>query len=203
MDYSRRSNQWANDKEWSKEVDGTQYVVSTSRDLLDIDFILAAFESDDMYWAKGIPRDQITAMLALSTTFGLYKVLPEGPEARTDGSPLSRRTPSPTLEDTSSRKQEMIGMARFITDHVTCAYLTDVYLLPSYRKAGLGKWLIACTKEVMDDMPAMRRAFLLTSPEVGRRFYTRELGFWPVTEEEKVFCMTKRFKGFGKQAGEQ
>ena len=35
-----------------------------------------------------------------------------------------------------------IGFARAITDYTTFAYLADVFILPSYRNRGLGKWLL-------------------------------------------------------------
>ncbi len=85
----------------------------------------------------------------------------------------------------------MIGMARLITDHITSAYLTDVYVLPEYRELGLGRWLIACCNEIMEDMPAKRRGFLMASPGAGKRFYSRELGFWDIQEEQEyAICMS-------------
>lgn len=195
---SQYTNPWAKYRDWKKEVNEVEYLVSTRIDLLDIDFIYNGFSSDDMYWAKTIPKEQITAMLASSTTLGLYKVLPAAPPPETGDSPSSPRTPSPTTEDISQQRFTMIGMARFITDHVTAAYLSDVYVLPEYRAAGLGRWLISCCNDVMEDMPAKRRSFLMTSPDVGKRFYTRELGFWDVDDEKEfAVCMTKRYRKLG------
>ena len=180
MSYSRENNPWVKDWAWKNEVNGIEYLISTQVDLIDIEFISGAFGSDEMYWARTIPKDQIAAVLALSTTLGLYKVL----------------TPTPsTTENSSSSPQtkkrlEMVGMARFITDHITTAYLTDVYILPKYRELGLGRWLIACCNEIMEDMPAKRRGFLMTSPVVGKRFYSRELGFWDVQEEQEYAICT-------------
>lgn len=39
-------------------------------------------------------------------------------------------------------------------------------------------------------MPAKRRGFLMTSPVVGKRFYSRELGFWDVQEEQEYAICT-------------
>jgi hypothetical protein len=45
----------------------------------------------------------------------------------------------------------------------------------------------------VEDMPAKRRGFLMTSPGVGKRFYSRELGFWDVQEEQEyAICMPNR-----------
>lgn len=87
---------------------------------------------------------------------------------------------------------KQIGMARIITDHITTAYLTDVYVLPTYRQHGLGKWLIACCNEVLRTLPAMRRALLFTTPDVGKAFYNRELGFWDIAEEKESKIMMTR-----------
>lgn len=84
-------------------------------------------------------------------------------------------------------------MARFITDYITFAYLGDVYIDHDHRNLGLGKWLIKCCQEVMEAIPSMRRGILLTSPDVGKRFYSRELGFHDVLEEkDNMICMTRR-----------
>ena len=37
---------------------------------------------------------------------------------------------------------KQIGLARLITDYVTIAYLTDVYVLEEYQGKGLGTWLL-------------------------------------------------------------
>lgn len=74
------------------------------------------------------------------------------------------------------------------------AYLTDVYVDAEVRSLGLGKWLIKCCDEIFSSLPAMRRTWLMTSPSVGKRFYSRELGMWDVVEEgQKAVCMTKRY----------
>ncbi|KAK3686532.1 hypothetical protein LTR37_019740 [Vermiconidia calcicola] len=174
-----------NGQEWRKTTADVNYLVSTATALLDYDFIDMAFRTEDMYWAKPLPRDQLTTLLANSTTFGLYRVLPDAPAPKSADSPSSPRTPSPTLENRPTDELEQIGIARVITDRVTTTYLTDVYILPDYRTHGLGKWLIQCCNE---------RAFLVTTPGVGKDFYTRELGFWDVREEEeRLVCMTRRF----------
>lgn len=87
-----------------------EYLISTQPELLDIDFIYEAFGSEDMYWAKTIPKEHITAMIALSTTLGLYKVLPGGQPAKTEDSPSSQRIPSPTIDDHHDEKLEQVGM---------------------------------------------------------------------------------------------
>ena len=204
------TNPYAKDREWRKEVDGTEFLISTAVGLLNHEFINVSFGAEDMYWAKPIPLDQIEAMLDKSTTLGLYKVSPGIAAAKDEDSPSSLRTPSPTMEGEATENLEQIGLARIITDHITTAYLTDVYVLPEYRTLGHGRWIIACCKEIMDAIPAMRRGLLMTSPDVGKSFYMRELGkstpkprkdaianeikgWYDITEEkDHAVCMTKR-----------
>ena len=99
----------------------------------------------------------------------------------------------PTLEEEPEEQLQQVGIARWMTDFVTSAYLTDVYIEQEHRKQGLGKWLIACCNEIMGAIPELRRGFLLTSVDVGKRFYSREMGFWDMHDErEHVVMMTKR-----------
>ena len=63
-----------------------------------------------------------------------------------------------------------------VTDYVTFAYLTDVYVLEDYRKLGLGRWLIRCCKEIAKAMPDLRWKMLLTLSEHAERLYHCELG---------------------------
>jgi len=78
----------------------------------------------------------------------------------------------------SASKLTQIGMARLLTDHVTFAYLTDVFIDESHRGLGLGKWLIRCVREFVEDIPDLRRMVLLSGSkaETARRTYRSELG---------------------------
>lgn len=145
-----------------------------------------------MYWGKALPPDQLQQALTNSLPLGLYKATPPSKPPKSEGSPESPRTPSPTLEAEQDEDLEQIGLARLITDRVTFAYLTDVYIRPEYRGTGLGKWLVKCCKEVVDDMPAIRRWVLVTSLAKSKAFYERELGMWDSREEEGFIVMTKK-----------
>lgn len=79
----------------------------------------------------------------------------------------------------------MIGFARVITDYVTFAYLTDVYVLPEWQGSGLGKWLIECVQGVFEGMPHLRRSMLVTGaggPGVG--FYEKAMRMEGMREGE-------------------
>ncbi|KAK5110974.1 hypothetical protein LTR85_000684 [Meristemomyces frigidus] len=182
-----------NDLQWRQDTSHGSFVVSTTPALLDYDFISTAFASEDMDWARPLPKDQMATMLSQSITLGLYEDPPSGPPAATVDEPSSPRTPSPTLEAPDQESLKQIGLARLITDHVTTAFLTDVYVLPTYRKYGLGKWLIACCQDVLQKLPAVRRVLLVATPVVGKAFYARELGMWDFHEEhESKIVMTRK-----------
>ncbi|KAF2472587.1 acetyltransferase [Lindgomyces ingoldianus] len=141
-------------KEWQRVVGDQRFLISTSRDLLPHEFVQEAFNHPDMYWTKPTSPANMKRLLDNSCTLGLYK----------------------GQADVASTKFTPIGMARLITDHVTFAYLTDVYIVKEYRKFGLGRWLIACCKEMVQEMPELRRCVLLTGSEAMQKLYEREMG---------------------------
>jgi hypothetical protein len=58
---------------------------------------------------------------------------------------------------------DQVGMARFITDHVTHAYLTDVCVTAELRRKGLGTWLVQCCDDFIRKIPFLRKAMLSMS----------------------------------------
>lgn len=72
-----------------------------------------------------------------------------------------------------------IGLARLITDEVTFAYITDVYILPEYQGKGLGTWLLECVNETVGSWPYLRRVLLMTGNEKGKVLYKKLLGMDP------------------------
>lgn len=76
-----------------------------------------------------------------------------------------------------------IGFARLITDEVTFAYLTDVYVLKEYQSQGLGQWLMQCLDETLESWPDLRRAMLLTSGEKAVAFYRKMLKMEPFEQK--------------------
>jgi GNAT superfamily N-acetyltransferase len=104
------------------------------------------------YWCVGIPRETVERALHHSLCFGLF-----------DGA-------------------AQVGFARLVTDHVTFAYLCDVYVLESHRGRGLGKWLIECVM-AHPCMSGLRRIMLVTNDahELYRRF-----GFVEATDPQKL-----------------
>ena len=89
------------------------YFVSTSAELIDLDFVCAALWGS--YWAQSRPRAVIEASLKASLCFGLY----ERPGGR------------------------QVGIARVVTDGATFSWLCDVVVDEGHRGKGLGKFLVA------------------------------------------------------------
>ncbi|ORY04955.1 hypothetical protein BCR34DRAFT_491122 [Clohesyomyces aquaticus] len=160
-------------KEWHLTVSSQTFLISTSRTLLNESFIQECFASEEMYWAKATSVQDMSLMLDNSLTLGLYKLQ----------NPPPSQSPSQ-----SSEKREFIpiGLARLITDYVTLAYLTDVFIVPSYRNLGLARWLVDCVKETVMQIPELRRCILLTGTEKLQRMYEKEMGMSVMQPERKT-----------------
>ncbi|KAL2887377.1 hypothetical protein HOO65_050498 [Ceratocystis lukuohia] len=145
-------------RSWAKD----QFWISTDPSLLPISKLIQIFESSDFYWAKTLSPQAMQEMLDNSLSFGLY----ERPQ-----SGLSTNSASLASDLT------LIGIGRCVTDFVTFAYLTDVWVDPAYQGKGLGSWLVKCVQEVFEDMPDLRRSMLFTADwERSVPFYERLLG---------------------------
>ena len=103
------------------------------------------------YWATGIPRATVERALAGSLNFGLY------------------------------RGGAQIGLARFVTDGATFAYLADVFVLPDYRGEGLATWLVG-TALTHPALAGLRRLLLATRD--AHALYARA-GFAPLERPER------------------
>ncbi|KAK5053278.1 hypothetical protein LTR84_002252 [Exophiala bonariae] len=146
------------------------FVISTDASLIPIAALTQAFESSQLYWAKGLPEDVMREILEHSLCFGLYTTT--SPPTTTSGE-TPPAPPPPT---------NLIGFARCITDRVTLIYLTDVYIAPEHQGRGLGKWLVNCVQEVISDMPHLRRSLLITGAgDTGKRFYGDLMGMHEVS----------------------
>jgi len=104
------------------------------------------------YWAEGIPRDVVERALAGSLCFGLY-----------DGA-------------------GQVGLARFVTDRATFAYLADVFVLPAHRGRGLATWLVG-TSLAHPALQGLRRMLLATRDM--HALYAK-VGFTPLVRPERM-----------------
>jgi ribosomal protein S18 acetylase RimI-like enzyme len=150
---------------WEQKVNNVHYKLTTDNSLLDLSLFNKAFATEDVYWTNPMPEDDVKTMVNNSCVLGLYIVHPLRLEA-------NRNVHAPTTQH-----HEHIGFGRIITDYSTVAYITDVWISPEYQGAGLGKWMIKGIKEIIDGMPSLRRAVLLTKVGgQGVKFYEGELG---------------------------
>jgi N-acetylglutamate synthase-like GNAT family acetyltransferase len=99
------------------------------------------------YWSMGVPAAVVNRAIENSLCFGLFE------------------------------HDRQVGFARAITDRATYAYLADVFVLPSHRDRGLGRWLV---ERVMahPDLQGLRRFSLVTrdAHELYRPFGFEALG---------------------------
>jgi ribosomal protein S18 acetylase RimI-like enzyme len=183
-------------KNWTR--DG--FLISTDPSLISVQSLSDAFAQNWMYWAKPLPPSTMTTMIHNSLNFGLYTPTPQSPAATQNADPISTLTSEerPGVSRPNLPGRSMVGYARVITDEVTFAYLTDVYVLPGWQGEGLGKWLIECVQEIFEALPHLRRTFLITGrdgPAVG--FYEKLMKMEKLDEGSggKLIAMTWRGPG--------
>lgn len=70
----------------------------------------------------------------------------------------------------------MIGLARIVTDYVSLAYLTDVFIIEEFQRRGLASWMMRALKELVDEWPNLRGLMLMASDKAAARMYQRTLG---------------------------
>jgi len=88
-----------------------------------------------------------------------------------------------------------IGLARLITDHVTLAYITDVYILPEYQGKGLGTWLLGVVDKALRCWKGLRRLCLMSSG--NNEWYVKALGVHEFDQGNKngLKFMTRKGEG--------
>jgi GNAT superfamily N-acetyltransferase len=83
------------------------------------------------HWAVGRPMSVVRKSIENSLCFGVY-----------DG-------------------EKQIGFARLVTDYAIVGWICDMFILPSHRGRGLGRWLVECMME-HPDAKGLRRILLNT-----------------------------------------
>ncbi|KAF4994230.1 hypothetical protein FGRMN_5918 [Fusarium graminum] len=117
------------------------FFISADPNLFSPSRLQEVFDSDDFYWASSVSSEAFREMIDNSLAFGIYE------------------EPRP---DNTTSELNLVGIARCVTDFVTFAYLTDVWVDPKQQGKGLGSWLVRCIREVLDEMPNLRRTILFT-----------------------------------------
>lgn len=82
---------------------------------------------------------------------------------------------------TARSRGKLVGLARIVGDGATIAYLQDVLVDPSHRRAGLGRRLV---EAALQGPGGVRQQVLLTDDEPGQRAFYQALGFIEVGESK-------------------
>ncbi|UNO39098.1 GNAT family N-acetyltransferase [Streptomyces sp. MST-110588] len=125
--------------------------ISTDPDRLDAELV-HHWLTTDTYWATRRSRERQDRAIAASLNFGVYE--------RASG--------------------HQVGYARVVTDHVTFAWLCDVYIAPRARGRGLGTALAARVRDHLEPY-GLRRIMLITGDAHG--VYAKA-GFEPLPQPE-------------------
>ena len=105
------------------------------------------------YWATGIRREAVDRSLDRSDCYGMY-----GPDGR------------------------QVGFARVVGDAVRFAWLCDVFVLPSHRGRGLGRWIV---ETVLAELDAIGVSRIVLGTADAHGLY-RDLGFAGLAEPERM-----------------
>jgi hypothetical protein len=180
---------------WTKQ----NYEISTDPSLIALDALNDLFDSADFHWGRGLPLEELQALVQRSLCFVLYEVTDDDVGV----SDMSRSVPPAERHNDISGDQpppprqgrrRLIGFARWITDMVTVAYLTDVYILPSCRNRGLGAWMMRCIDETFDSMKHMRGMILIADRgSNSESLYRRHLSMDDL--ESPGFLMDRKGRG--------
>ncbi|PYH86724.1 putative GNAT family N-acetyltransferase [Aspergillus uvarum CBS 121591] len=147
-----------------------EFLISTDKRYLLPTAINHAFVQDYMYWASPFPQDTLKKIIENSFCFGVYDLRSQRLCDDENGHPQR------PVGDLNAADVKQIGFARLVTDGVTFAYLTDLYVLPEYQGQGLGGWLIDCVDEVVRPLPYLRWLMLRTSAAKSQASYEARLG---------------------------
>ncbi|WP_028400035.1 GNAT family N-acetyltransferase [Ectobacillus panaciterrae] len=103
---------------WTRD---DRFTISTNKAYLDVD-VIHKYLSEDSYWVNGISKELVKTFIETSSLcYGIYEGDPKG--------------------------AKQVGFARVVTDFVRFSWLGDVFVLPEYQGAGLGKWLMSIIME--------------------------------------------------------
>lgn len=133
------------------------FVADDDLDRIDLDVVHGFLST--AYWSPGIPRDVLARAVQNSLSLGVY-----APE---DGS--------------------QVGFARAVTDRATFAWIADVFVLPSHRGHGLGRFVVSTLLE-HPELQGLRRTLLATAD--AHELY-RSYGFEDLAEPGRFLAVQR------------
>ncbi|KAL7932665.1 hypothetical protein V8C35DRAFT_306380 [Trichoderma chlorosporum] len=158
---SKATNPEGKPRYWFRD----NFFLTNDKVYLDPQAVNAVFESDLMWWNDPLPEQQMRKMLSNCMTMSIYHVPESEKQMQTKGAP--RR---PYGSDV-----KLVGLARVVTDYVTFAYLTDVFIIEEFQRRGLASWMMQGLKEIVDEWPNLRGLVLMTHDQSAAKMYQREL----------------------------
>lgn len=147
--------------------DRDDYYVTTDPSGVSTAALIDIYNSDVFYWANAMPPEYMEAALRNSLSLCLF--------SKTTGA--------------------LTGLSRCVTDFTTFMYLTDVWVDPAQQGKGLGKWMLKCINELIEEMPYLRRCMLFTTDwERSVPLYEKTMGM-EVIEGRALATMEVKGRG--------
>ena len=112
--------------------------------------VIENFLAKESYWAVGRPAAVIHRSIKYSVCFGIYHL------------------------------GKQVAFARLVTDRATFAWLADVFVSPTHRGEGLGKWLVRTVCRYVDQL-GIKRTILATRD--AHQLYEKYGGFRTLESE--------------------
>lgn len=92
---------------------------------------------------------------------------------------LSRAVSGSSLVATARFGEQLLGLARVVSDGATVVYLQDVLVRPELQREGVGRQLV---EAVMRPFGDVRQQVLLTDDEPRQRAFYEQLGFTEIRD---------------------
>lgn len=121
-------------------------------------------------------RPSADQLIELYETAGL-------PRPTNDKERIQKMFDSSNLIVTAWNDEQLVGVARSITDWVWSCYLADLAVHPAFKKAGIGKELVRLTKEKLGEQSML----LLLSVPTAMEYYPK-IG---MTKEDRAFTILR------------
>lgn len=164
------------------------FFLTTDKSYLDAKAVNDIFDSDLMWWNKPMDLQACRTMLDNCMSFAIFAVPDTEDDLRRRGSPADRSS------------IQLVGFSRLVTDYITFAYLTDVFVLKSHQRRGLARWMMRAIRDTLIPWPYLRGLILMTGDEAAARMYRQELGAVDINEGPSKGLVLLEMAGKGEVA---